>query len=698
MKIYLGRLAFLLSVALSFTAGAEIANLTISPSTVSNTYAGQITLQVTGITNGETVVVQKYLDANNNGLVDAGDILWQQFTLTDGQASVFTNGATVVTNQAIPGDTDPTPGQITTLFNLPISGFEQTIVANYLYVLSSPYGNFAPVTNSFTVTNFDFGQSFSGTVMNNGTNVPNAAVLLFQPSGNNNVNPQGGTVADSSGNYEFSAPPGFYVLMAFKSNFVANTGGASATLSSGVDISTNLNLIAADRTISGSLIDASNSAVGLAGILVPVQNKNDLTVATTDTNGNFTVGVISSQWQIQSSDQGLAIRGYLRPQNKTNVDATGGSVSGIILPFVKANALFYGKVTDGSGNPMPGTSLYSSENNNNNSGWEQNSLCYTNGKYYAGALSETNGWQVEVSSDQALPNYIYSSPSFDQNGGTNLSVGQALQANIIALVATNTISGHLQDTNNNPITNVQVFAFATISGANFNAQANTDGSGNYSLQVANGSWNVSVSCQGGNNSLDNYFGPGNYQCPNGTNVNINNNNGVVNFTIYPCTGIQIYTPSPLPNGQVGVYYNIQLSGSSCSGNPVNWSLFSGSLPSGMNLYSGGALNGTPTTNGTFSFVAQANDGNGHSTNVNYSLTINLAAAAPTLGQASKSGNQFQFVVNASQGQTYTIQVSTNLNSSNWLSILVTNPTMNSFLISDPNATNRARFYRVLVGP
>lgn len=697
MKMYLGRMAFFLCVAVSLTSSAETANLTINPSTVSNTYAGNITLQVTGLTNGEMVVVQKYLDVNGDGVVDAGDILCQQFRLTDGQAKTFLDGATIVTNYNVPGDTDSTGGQITALLNLPASGFEQTIVGTYLYVVSSPFGNFTPVTNSLTVTNFAFGQSFSGSISANGTNVPDAIVLLFQPVGKN-FNPQGGTVADNSGNYQISAAPGFYVLVAFQSNFVANPGAASATLVSGINISTNLSMISADRTISGRFIDASNSANGLGGMLAPVQNNNSLTVAFTDTNGNFSAGVVSGQWQIQSSDQGLAFKNYLRPQNKMNVDATSGSVSGVSVAFVKANALFYGKVTDGSGNPMPGISMFSSENNNNNSGWEQNTLTYTNGKYYAGALSETNGWQVEVSSDQALPNYIYSSPSFDQNGGTNLNPGQAVRADIVALIATNTISGHLQDTNGNPITNVQVFAYATISGANFNSQANTDGSGNYSLPVANGSWNVSVDCQGGNNSLDNYFGPGNYQCPNGTNVNINNNNGVVNFTIYPCNGVQIYTMSPLPNGQVGLYYNNQLSGSSCSGSPVNWSLFSGSLPPGVNLYMGGALNGTPMTNGTFSFVAQANDGNGHSTNVNYSLTINPAAVPPTLGQVSKSGSQFQFVVNASQGQTYTVQVSTNLSSTNWLSILVTNPTMNSFFISDPNATNAARFYRVLVGP
>ncbi|HLX68494.1 MAG TPA: carboxypeptidase regulatory-like domain-containing protein [Verrucomicrobiae bacterium] len=684
-----------LPIVLAALSSNAAVNMTISPSTVSNTYAGTITLQVTGITNGETVLIQKYLDANGNGVVDAGDTLWQQFKLTDGKANVFVNGATSITNYNTPGDTDSTAGQITAALNLPASGFEQTMVGKYLYVLSSPFGNFAPITNSLTVTNFQFGQSFSGSIIANGTNVPNAAVLLFQPVGNN-FNPQGGTVADNSGNYQISIPPGFYVLVAFKSNFVANTGDAAVTINAGVNINTNLGLFSADRTISGSFLDASNST-GLAGILVPVMSKNQLTVTFTDPNGNFTAPVVSDQWQVQSSDQAIAFKNYLRQQSKIQVDATSGSVSGVVLGFVKANALFYGTVKDGFGQPMPNTSMFSSENDNNNSGIEQNVVSFPNGQYFAGALSETNLWQVEVSNDQALPNYIYSSPAFDQNGGTNLNPGQAVQANIVALIATNTITGHVQDSSNNPVANVQVFASATIGGANFQTQANTDGSGNYSLNVANGNWSVSLTCQGGNNSLDDYYGPGNYQCPSGQTVNINNNNGSLDFIIYPCTGVQILTASPLSNGQVGIYYSDQFSASSCSGN-VNWSVFSGSPPPGLTLYSGGAFNGTPSTNGTFSFTVQANDGNGHSTNQSFSLTINPAPQPPTLGQPSRSGGRFQFSVNATAGQNYTIQMSTNLNSTNWSSILVTNPTMNSFFITDPNATNPARFYRVLMGP
>src|ERR1051326_1925057 len=116
---------------------AVAASLTVAPSSVSNTYSGTITLQVTGLTNGETVVVQKFLDANTNSAVDNGDLLVQQFQLTDGQASVFHDGATAVTNLNVPGDLDSTGGQITATWNLRGSGFEQAIVGKYLFKLSS---------------------------------------------------------------------------------------------------------------------------------------------------------------------------------------------------------------------------------------------------------------------------------------------------------------------------------------------------------------------------------------------------------------------------------------------------------------------------------------------------------------------------------------------------------------------------------
>ena len=54
---------------------------------------------------------------------------------------------------------------------------------------------------------------------------------------------------------------------------------------------------------------------------------------------------------------------------------------------------------------------------------------------------------------------------------------------------------------------------------------------NYSFNVANGNWDVGVNQQGGDDSLDNIIGNGNYSTPSDQNINIANNNGVANFIL-----------------------------------------------------------------------------------------------------------------------------------------------------------------------
>src|SRR5437868_2361127 len=105
---------------------------TITPNSVSNNYNGTIALQVTGLSSGQAVVVQKFLDANTNGILDAPDILWEQFRLTDGQATVIGG----VTNINVPGDNDTTAGQITSRMSFEDGDFSQSFVGKYLYKIS----------------------------------------------------------------------------------------------------------------------------------------------------------------------------------------------------------------------------------------------------------------------------------------------------------------------------------------------------------------------------------------------------------------------------------------------------------------------------------------------------------------------------------------------------------------------------------
>ena len=82
------------------------------------------------------------------------------------------------------------------------------------------------------------------------------------------------------------------------------------------------------------------------------------------------------------------------------------------------------------------------------------------------------------------------------------------------------------------------------------------------------------------------------------------------------------------------------------------------------------------------------------------------AFKPTIGAtltpallSGSTAKQFQMQVSAVANQNYTLQMCTDLNSANWVSLYTTNSTTNtSFVLTDPNATNKQRFYRVLIGP
>ena len=530
----------------ALTAGAV--TFSVSPSTVSNTYSGYIILQVTGLSTGDTVLVQKYLDANTNGVVDAADLLTQQFQLTDNQASVIGG----VTNINVPGDTDSTAGTIVAKLNFQ-NGIAQNFIGKYLVRLSSPAGHFTPpLTNNFAITNAGYNQSFSGSVVNSGTNVPNAFVLLFQPSGDGGLNPQVGTVANNSGAYSIKAAPGAYTLLAVKSNFVASLLTApQLTLTNGANIVTNLTLTNATQNLSGKIVDAANASLGLPGLLVPASSTTNgwLTVAFTDTNGNFTLRVRPDLWKIQKNETDVGTYGYLVTQNSARADTSTGSVSGITLSYPKATALFYGSIKDNLNRPMTNVDLFAQDENGQ---YETEARTHTNGNYVIGALCGAT-WRVEISNDgnAAFTNYVFSQSPLNQSGGTNLTCGQVAQVNFTALIATNHITGWVRDLGGNPLANVQVYAFANINGLDYQSQTYTDGSGNYSLKAANGDWYVNICC--GCDDCGDGCLPTTYQCPGSEFVTIANNNGTAYFTAYQLNQPVLSQPEILASGQIGFY-------------------------------------------------------------------------------------------------------------------------------------------------
>jgi hypothetical protein len=94
-------------------------------------------------------------------------------------------------------------------------------------------------------------------------------------------------------------------------------------------------------------------------------------------------------------------------------------------------------------------------------------------------------------------------------------------ANFTAPFAPYHISGYVRDTTNRPVANVNVSA----NNGPYSASSTTDNNGLYSLNVANGSWNVGLDCNG--------LSSQGYSCPAGQVTNIFNANAVLNFIVPP---------------------------------------------------------------------------------------------------------------------------------------------------------------------
>jgi len=519
---------------------AAAATFTVTPSAVSNTYTGIITLQIGGLTNGETVVVQQFLDANTNGVIGAGDWLVQQFRLTDGVASVIGG----VTNINVPGDSTPTNGAITAQMNFATIAAGAPIAGRYLYKLSSPSGRFTPVTNLFSITNLAYSQSISGNVVCSGTNVPNAVVLAFDGPPMNS-NPVGGAIGNNAGGYAIPLPPGTYSLIAFKTNYVFNSAtGPTLTLGSGAKLSTNLTLMPTTRSISGKVADAADSNLGLPGFWVfPMSTNNLIAVGITDINGNFTVRATASEWKIQYNHMQLPAKGYVRFQSDPQVSTTTGSVAGLTIPLPKGSALFYGSVKDAQNHPLAGVFLVTDDNSNQ---YEAEGFTDQNGDYAVAVVAGNWNIRPDSSSSPGYANFV-----FPQTGRIPISDGQAVREDFVGVVATNQISGYLKDGSNKPISGVWVWAEATINGASFHTGVDTDATGHYSFNVCNGAWGVGVSGGGGGDNLGDQ-----YLCPDSQTVTIANNNGTANFTaLLAPSQISGYVKdtSNNPIANVGVY-------------------------------------------------------------------------------------------------------------------------------------------------
>src|SRR2546422_551410 len=265
------RFVFVILCALALIPSAQAAvGLSVSPANITNDYVGKVTLTMTGLSAGQTVLVERFSDVNGNGVVDAAtDGAARSFTVTDGQLPIIGG----VRNLNVPGDDDGVVnGQIRVDLDSPgIDIIFSTASGSFIYRVSDPVNGFTPVTQTFTVAQKNYSQGIRGriTAVAGGAPLAGAFVALL----NSNGNGIRGAATDANGNYALNTLPGSYLIIAFYPGYIADGTLAGATVVANQFTTNNQALATGAFTISGRLTDATSGA-GIAGASMLGQSTN----------------------------------------------------------------------------------------------------------------------------------------------------------------------------------------------------------------------------------------------------------------------------------------------------------------------------------------------------------------------------------------------------------------------------------------
>ncbi len=358
---------------------------TITPNAVTNDFRGTISLTVTGLVAGSSVVIEQYADLNGNGAIDSGDLLVLHLTVTDGQVPLVAG----IRNPNVLGDEDGlSNGQIQARFYFPWVGFVWPSAVKSVFKVSDPLGVFPAITQPFSVAQKIYPQAVTGRITDAGSGLPltNAIVFLALQQGS------GGPISstDTNGNYKLYYLPGTAAVGVLKPGYVTDQGKL-VVMNCNQTVTNDLALTNTAFTVSGKLTDTNGA--GIAGILIGANSTTSGLSANdfTDTNGNYSLSVYTNnQWRVRPDQRGLSQVGFVGLASRTNINVANVSVSNVNFQLLRASALIYGSLKDDHGNPLIGLALGAVDAGSPQREGDGRSFV-TNGSYALGVIGGTDG-------------------------------------------------------------------------------------------------------------------------------------------------------------------------------------------------------------------------------------------------------------------------------------------------------------------
>lgn len=461
-------LAALLTVLMASIGNAV--TLSVSPASMVVTNQQAVTISISGLTNGETVVLEKILDLKGDGVVDATDPITERAVLTDGFAPVIDR----LRNPNIPGDDDSrTNGQITAILQ---PGRElDKIAGKFIFRVSSPRKRFLSVTRTVSVTQPVAPSAMAGMVTLNGAPVASAVVCVFSLDRRFVA----GSVASSAGVYSIACDPGDYLIGAWSpTKPCVGTLSGPLTLVSGHTNQVGLTVVQTNRTITGVLRDSPGH--GLPGVeLFLFSAKGQFTVGLSDSSGEIAIPVLADEWTLAPSVISLAHLGVVGFADPATLDVRmSNAVMNLQFPVV--NSLIRGSVLGIGSNIASGLEIQAMCSSSPT--YVSASTCQPDGSFVIGSIG-SQAWNISLVAAPRNTEILWYSQA------VSTAPGAASKANLSTIATTNKIQGHVS-LDGKPAAGFSVAA-SSISGMSSAALA--DSEGYFELPVLPDSWRVAAS-------------------------------------------------------------------------------------------------------------------------------------------------------------------------------------------------------------
>lgn len=448
----------------------------LTPATINADYQGQVGLTISNILPaGAELRVEQFVDANRNGVIDAGDYVVRSFTVTDGLTSA---------NPNIQADSDGLVNNtITTGMNYFLTNDLYHAPGSYLFrVTNGTESAIAP----FLIATVAQPQAISGTVTNGTSPVPGAIVRLTDKW----QRPVAWSIANGSGAFTLNVKtPGDYIITPLAYGYSTSTTTQLTTISSGQYLAGHdLNLTAGTFHLTG-MVKKEQASDPVGGVWVQAKSTTFTGVAMTAIDGTYDLALPSGLYEVAvAADPTVpkpAAKGYLAFTVQPLTVNLTANTAGVDLALPSAAVLVSGRVTDTLGRAVAGLPVRGKLPLTANS---REPVAYgvtdANGDYTLAVVAGT-AWSIRLD-DPAAQILGYIGTGIDNFATTSPLTGNNLSVHPI----TAWVQGTVKDINNNVVAGNNV-RLRTVD-STIVATIKTAADGTYRIGAFAGNWLVSA--------------------------------------------------------------------------------------------------------------------------------------------------------------------------------------------------------------